>query len=233
MATPGVQPPREIRPGLFHWTAVHPKIRIPVSSYWLASARLLLDPLLPPAGAGVPAAGLAWLREHGPPERVILTNRHHWRDSSEIVAAFDCPVFCNELGLHELAGVAGAAHVRGFRAGERLAGGVESHAVGVLCPDETALRIPLPDGDACLAVADGVIRDGGGGEGPLAFVPDALVADTPDAVARVKRGLRAVYRRLCGLDWRHLLLAHGHPIVGGGREALRAFCAARSRRSPG
>ena len=92
--------PRSIRPGLFHWTAAHPKIRIEVSSYWLADARILLDPLLP-------SGGLDWLAEAGPPEHVILTNRHHWRHCSEIVGAFGCPVWCNELGIAELEGEAG------------------------------------------------------------------------------------------------------------------------------
>ncbi len=46
---------REILPGLFHWTAVHPKIRIEVSSYYLPEAGVLLDPLLP-------AEGLEWFR---------------------------------------------------------------------------------------------------------------------------------------------------------------------------
>jgi hypothetical protein len=210
--------PHEIRPGLVHWTAVHPRIRVEVSSYWLAASRVLLDPLLP-------GGGIQWLREAGPPAHVILTNRHHWRHSSEIVRAFGCPVWCNELGLYELAEEAGHEWVRGFRAGEALPGGIESHAVGVLCPDETALRFELAAGGACLAVADGVVRigDAGRGDGPLTFVPDSLLADDPEEVEPVKQGLRAAYRRLCELDWDTLLLAHGLPLVGDGRERLRAF----------
>jgi hypothetical protein len=210
-------PPREILPGLFHWTAAHPKIRIEVSSYWIAEPRVLLDPLLP-------EGGVEGLRALGAPEHVILTNRHHWRHCSEIVAAFGCPVWCNALGLHEFEGEKGREHVRGFRAGEALPGGIGSHEVGVLCPDETALRVPLA-GSACLAVADGVVRIGeqARGDGPLGFVPDALVADTPEQVAAVKDGLRAAYRRLCELAWDTLLLAHGLPLVGHGREQLRAF----------
>jgi hypothetical protein len=210
--------PREIQPGLYHWTAAHPKIRIQVSSYWLAGSRILLDPLLPPRG-------LDWLGRHGPPRHVVLTNRHHWRHCSEIVAAFGCPVWCNELGLHELGKEEGREHVRGFRAGDALPGGIETHAVGVLCPDETALRVALPGGAAALAVADGVVRMGedGRGDGPLCFVPDFLIADDPGQVPAVKRGLREAYGRLCELDWETLLLAHGLPLVGDGREKLRAF----------
>ena len=210
--------PRPIRPGLFHWTAAHPKIRIEVSSYWLADARVLLDPLLP-------NRGLDWLREVGPPEHVILTNRHHWRHCSEIADAFGCPFWCNELGLRELEGEAGREWVRGFRAGDVLPGGIESHEVGVLCPDETALRFDLAGGGACLAVADGVVRLGEAarGDGPLTFVPDSLLADEAAQVESVKRGLRQAYLRLCDLQWDTLLLAHGLPLVGDGKEKLRAF----------
>ena len=205
--------PHAIAPGLFHWTAVHPKIHVEVSSHWIADARVLLDPLLP-------TRGLEWLAEEGPPEHVILTNRHHWRHSSEIVRRFGCSVWCNEQGLDELDGEPGRERVRGFHAGDVLPGGIESHAVGVLCPDETALRFAPAPGVGCLAVADGVIRMG---EGPLAFVPDELIADGPEAVKRVKRGLRDAYRRLCDLEWDTLLLAHGLPLVGDGRQRLRAF----------
>lgn len=214
--------PQEILPGLWHWTASHPKIRIDVSSYWVAAARVLLDPLIPPD------AGLAWLREQGPPEHVILTNRHHWRHCTELGAEFDCPVWCNAEGLHEFEGVEGSERVRAFRAGELLPGAIESHPVGVLCPDETALRIVLEGGEACLALADGVVRNGERGDGPLIFVPDFLIADDPHEVARVKRGLRDVYRRLLDPDWDTLLLAHGLPLVRGGKDALARFVAGRS-----
>jgi hypothetical protein len=39
----------------------------------------------------------------------------------------------------------------------------------------------------------------------------------------VKRGLRSAYRRLLSLDFEHLLLAHGHPWLGGARQALAGF----------
>jgi hypothetical protein len=196
---------REILPGLFHWTAVHPKIKIDVSSYWWREGRVLLDPLLPPEGVGA---------FHGAdPEHVILTNRHHWRHSGELVNALGCTVWCNEEGLHEFTR---GEPVRGFRAGEKLPGGIESHPVGVLCPDETALWLPVKGG--ALAVADGVVRDHGG---PLGFVPDPLLGDDPEAV---KKGLEAAYAGLCErLAFDALLLAHGLPIVGGARAALAAF----------
>ena len=64
------------------------------------------------------------------------------------------------------------------------------------------------------------------------FVPDHFM-DEPEAT---KEGLRAAYRGLADLDFRHLLLAHGEPFVDSGREALAAFAGAgrggRARRRP-
>jgi len=201
---------REILPGIFHWTALHPEIRIPVSSHYVEPARMLLDPL-------VPEEGLAWFERRGPPEHVLLTNRLHSRHSARFVEAFGCEVWCNEAGLDHFGeeGAIQGLRVRGFQPGDLLPGGIESHEVGVLCPDETAFRIP--GAEPALAVADGVVRDA---EGPLAFVPDPLLGDDPEAV---KRGLRRAYRRLLALDFDHLLLAHGNPWLGGARQALARF----------
>ncbi len=201
---------REILPGVFHWRTVHPAIRIEVSCHYLEAARMLLDPLLP-------EEGLAWFERRRAPRHILLTNRLHSRQSQRFVEAFGCEVWCNEAGLGHFGakGEVRDLRVRGFPPGEVLPGGIESHEVGVLCPDETAFRIP---GVApALAVADGVVRDGAG---PLVFVPDSLLGEDPEAV---KRGLRAAYRRLLALDFDHLLLAHGNPWIGGAREVLAEF----------
>ncbi len=199
---------REILPGLFHWTATHPRIKIEVSSYYVLEPGVLLDPL-------VPSEGLDWFRARRDPALVILTNRHHYRHCAEFQQAFGCAVWCNAEGMQEFQA---GEKIHPFEVGHIFPGGIESHPVGAICSDETALRIPISDG--ALAVADGVVRDG---DRPLSFVPDALIADTPDEVARVKRELKASYTRLLDLDWDHLLCAHGHPWIGGAKQALRAF----------
>ncbi len=199
---------QEILPGLYHWTARHPGIGAEVSSYYWAAPKVLLDPLLP-------SQGLEWLRQQGPPEAILLTNRHHDRDSQQIVDAFGCAVRCPAAGLHELADK--ALQPTGYAPGDTLPGGVEAIEVGVLCPDESALLLPV--GEGALAVADGVVDMGGG----LGFVPDGLLGDDP---AAIKRGLKEAYARIAdGFAFDTLLLAHGPPIVTGGREALRAFAA--------
>lgn len=204
--------PKEIAPGLYHWTATHPAIHIHVSSYYLARERVLIDPLLPSPG------GLEWLEEHGPPEQIVLTNRLHSRHSARIVAAFGCAVWCNREGMFNMAA---ALHAKPYAPGDVLPGDVRVVEIGVLCPDESALLLP---GVRAAAVADGVIRDD---DGPLEFVPDGLLADTPREAAAIKRGLKAAYRRLAAEDFDHLLLAHGHPWVGDGRAALKAWAEAK------
>ena len=42
----------------------------------------------------------------------------------------------------------------------------------------------------------------------------------------MKAGLRSAYSRLLDRDFDSLLFAHGEPLLGGGREALRHFAEA-------
>jgi hypothetical protein len=195
----------EILPGLRHWTATHPKIGIEVSSHWVPGAGALIDPLLPPG------EGLAAFREEQPPDRVLLSNRHHLRDSEQIAAELGCRIECSRPGLHEFDD--GPA-VEAFDFGDEVAPGIEALEVGAICPDETALL--LRDAGA-LVIADGIIRY----SDELQFVPDSLLGDDPE---RVKRGLRDAYSGLLNRDFDNLLFAHGRPLIGGGKEALREFC---------
>jgi hypothetical protein len=200
--------PDELAPGLFHWTAFHPRIRQRVSSYYLRDERVLIDPMLP-------SGGLEWLAsaERGPPQTILLTNRHHYRGSAVVVEAFGAVVRASRPGMHEFGR---DRPVEPFDYGDELPGRIVAHEVGAICPDETALEIGAARALAC---ADGVVRSEM--DGPLAFVPDWLLGDDPEGV---KRGLRAAYRRLVEeLDFDHLLLAHGLPVVGEGREQLREF----------
>lgn len=199
---------RSVLPGIEHWTAVHPRIGIPVSSYRLPAAGVLLDPL-------VPAEGLDALREPAPPSAAILTNRHHWRACSELIEAFGVTVHAPRAGLHEFGP---DRPVTAYDPGDALPGGGVAHEVGVLCPDENAIWFA---DHRALAIADGIIRHPPGG--PLALVPDPLLGDEPEAV---RRGLRARYRELAAeLGPEHLLLAHGNPVIGGATAALEEFAA--------
>jgi hypothetical protein len=200
----------EIQPGLLHWTAYHEGIGEDVHSYFHVPSGTLLDPM-------VPLGGLEALARNGRPERIVLTNRHHYRHSDRFRTEFGCPVLCHEAGLHEFSG-----GVEGFSWGDAFAPGVVAHEVGVLCPEETAVQV----GNA-LAFADSVIR---GRHGELGFVPDELLGDDPVAI---RRGLRERFRALADeVEFDALLLAHGDPVTRGGRTALRTFADAPTAGAP-
>lgn len=191
---------REILPGVIHWTAKHPNIGIEVSSYWLVPERTVLNPLLPPGGPRAFGAE--------PPEHVVLTNRHHFRQSDH----FGVPVYAPRAGLQEFTA---EQHVQGYDDGDEVVPGIRARAIGELSPDEFALVIPRAK---AVALADGAVRFG---DRPLHFVPDNLIGDDPEAV---KAGLKREFARLADEeDFDALLLAHGDPLPTGGREALRAF----------
>ena len=51
--------------------------------------------------------------------------------------------------------------------------------------------------------------------------PEEHLGDDVDAM---KREIRESYGKMAGeLEFDHLLVAHGEPVVGGARDALRAF----------
>jgi hypothetical protein len=197
---------QEIAPGIWHWTAKHPKIRWDVSSYFVPDTGALLDPLLP-------AEGIERLEELGPPREILLTNRHHWRHCGELAERFGLRVRAPRSGMHEFSE---GDPVDPYDPGDELAGGaIVVHEVGGICPDECALHVPSV---SALAVADGVMHYDG-----LAFVPDRYM-DDPEGT---KQALKEAYARLVDeLEFEHLLTAHGDPLVGGARDALRAFASA-------
>ena len=197
---------QEVLTGVWHWTAHHPKLGIVVSSYWLEDGGVLIDPLVPRArraSSGSPSR----TRE---PAAVLLSNRHHLRESERFAERFGCPIYCNSAGLHEFAG---GPEVVGFAAGEELPGGRHRACeVGAICPDETALHLPGPRALARWRTASsGAGRLGTGG--PLGFVPDSLM---DDPAARQAGLLTHCERLLEELDFEHLLLAHGGPVIGDG-----------------
>ena len=188
----------EIAPGIFHWQAPHPKIGADVSSYWLPQLRTLLDPLAVP-------------EEVDGVQHILLSCRHHVRDSLDVRTRFAATVRAPRTGMHEFDE---DTPIEPYDFGESLAGGaVTAHEVNAISPDETAFHIPAVN---ALSLADGAIRYGE----ELDFVPDRYMHD-PE---RTKAGLKQAFGRLADeLDFDVLLLAHGTPIASGGREALRHF----------
>lgn len=192
----------EIAPGVFHWTAEHPRIQMAVSSYYLAEPRTVLDPMVPPAG-------LEWFDNGNPVERVVLTNRHHGRDSARFVDAFGARVLVPEAGLREFEDK--DLEVEPYRPGDEVAPGVVVHEGGAICPDDMILEVRPAK---ALAMADGVIR-----YGEFGFVPDQLMED-PE---RDKRAIVESLRPLLELEFDAVLVSHGEPQAHGAKEALTRF----------
>jgi glyoxylase-like metal-dependent hydrolase (beta-lactamase superfamily II) len=196
----------EVLPGLFHWTARHPRIGIDVSSHFVSGSGTAIDPLLP-------EAGIEWF-EGRDVRRVVLSNRHHLRNAEPIAERFGCPILCHEAGLHEFER---GPEVRGFAFGDSLADDVRALEMDAICPEDTVLRIEAAGG--ALLFADSLIH-----YGELGTVPDNLIGDDPEQVrAKIRRRARALTDERCD----NLLFAHGLPLLGGGEEALRAFAAGR------
>jgi hypothetical protein len=194
----------EIGPGVLHWSARHRGIGQIVHSYYVQDAAAVLDPM-------VPGGVINELSGRRAPERILLTNRHHYRQSDSLVREFGCPVLCPESGLHEFEP---GSQVQGYAYGDQVAPRITAHEVGAICPDDAALHIDA--GEGLLAFADGLIR----WEGELSFVPDFLIGEDPESV---KRGIVESLRRLCELEFEGMLFAHGEPLLGDAKRALTAF----------
>jgi hypothetical protein len=141
---------------------------------------------------------------------VLLSNRHHLRHAELFAEELGCTIYCSKPGLHEFED---GPEVKGFDFGDEVADGIEALEVGSICPDESALWIR--DAGA-LAIADGIKHY----NGEMDFFSDSLLGDDPDGV---KRGLCEAYAGLLDLPFDSLLFAHGDPIIGSGKDALREF----------
>jgi hypothetical protein len=195
---------QEIVPGIVRWTAHHPSIGADVSSHLVLGSGTLIDPM-------VPEDGIDALRGHNV-ERIVLSCRHHVRDSERIAAELGCPILAHEAGLHEFED---GPSVEGFAFGDELAADVTALEMGAIAPDDTVLRIDAAGG--ALLFADAVINFGKPG-----FVPDKLIGDDPDGV---KEKVRRHAEALLSERFEHLLFAHGEPRLGDGHDALREFAA--------
>ena len=195
---------QEILPGLWHWTTFHEEIAARVSSYYVEPAGALLDPR-------VPDEGLDAFAGRPRPQQVVLTSGLHARHASTFADAFGCLIRASPEALERLHG---SLDAEPYSAHDEVAPGLTAIRIGKLCPDEYALHVAIAEG--AIAFADGLIRYGGA----LGFVPDTLLGDDP---ATVKAGLKDAFRGLLTREFDHLLFAHGEPLIGGGKTALRDF----------
>ena len=195
---------QELTPGIRHWTAVHPNLRMEVSSYWLPELGVLLDPIaVPEEVEGV--------------RHILLSNRHHRRDALAARERFGALLRAPRVGMHEFEP---GDPIEPYDFDEPLADGqIVPHQVTELWPDDGALQIPSV---RALAIADSVMNY----DDRLSLVPDRFMDDPPAESRALREGLA---RLADELDFDHVLPAHGTPLIGDGRERLREF----ATRAPG
>jgi hypothetical protein len=195
----------EILPGLVQWSCFHDGIGRWVYSALDLRSGALIDPM-------EPTEGLQRVASFATPQRIVLTNRHHYRHSARYSERFGCPVLCHEAGTVHFAQ---ERRVQGFRFDEQLADGVRALELASICAEETTLLLDVADGVLCFG--DGVTR---ARDGSLAFMPDDRLGDDPDAVrAALSRNLQRMFEE----DFDALLFAHAEPVLGGGRALLGDF----------
>ena len=198
---------KEILPGIYHWTAKHPNTGSLASSYFVAESGTALDPMVPTD------VGLDWFEGERAVQAIALTNRHHDREAKAYCERFGLgPVLVPDSGLYEFEGK--DLEVSGYAPGEEIITGIVVHEVGAICPDDMALEIRSA---GALAMADGLVHV----DGRVRFVSDGLM-DNPD---QTKRELAQSLEQLLDVDFDTLLFAHGEPIVGDAKQALRDFLA--------
>jgi hypothetical protein len=200
----------EIAPGIYHWTAEHPDIHLPVSSYYVEPAGIVTDPL-------EPEEGTAFFDElEVPPQQVVLTIGLHWRHSDRFAERYGATIRACPAAIARW-GESSERSAEPFEFGDEVAPGVVAVGTNSISPDDTTFHIA--HGGGALAFGDGLVRPPVAGS--LGYVPDFLM-DEPE---KTKQGLTDAYRGLLERDFEHLLFAHGEPLIGGGHSALSDFVA--------
>ena len=193
---------RELRPGLWRWTAFHPEWKADVGSvaYESAEELVLIDPLLERDDA---LDGL--IQEVAKPVAVLVTVFWHTRSAD---------VLARRRRVRVLAPAAGKAAVRRrapaaepFRPGDALPGGVE--AIPTARANEVVYWIPehraVVAGDVLLGAPAGGVR-----MCPRSWLPASTTLDR----------LAASLRPLLDLPVTRVLVSHGEPVLRNGRAAL-------------
>jgi hypothetical protein len=204
----------EILPGLVQWSAFHERIGHMVHSSFALESGTLIDPM-------EPQEGLEAIADLATPQRILLSNRHHYRHSAGYARRFGCPVLCHKAGLGHFAD---DRPVQGFSFDEQLAEGVRALELGSICAEETTLLLDVEDG--VLSFGDGLTREA---DGSLAFMPDALLGEDPRSV---RAGLSKNLCRMLDEDFDVLLFAHSEPVLSGGRALLSDFLSRETTQLP-
>ena len=203
---------RELAPGLWRWTALHPgwspgdDWEQEVGCVYLETATsvLLIDPLVP----GELAARETFLQRldadverHGKPVSILLTVPWHERSAPELAERYGAEVWANERAVGEIDSVTNP-----FAPAEVLPGGL----IGIDAQRAGETLLWLPEQHA-LVSGDVLLGDGDGG---LRLCPESWL----DGITLVE--LRLALAGLLDLPVELVLVSHGEPVLADGGVAL-------------
>jgi glyoxylase-like metal-dependent hydrolase (beta-lactamase superfamily II) len=202
---------RELRPGVWHWEARHPEWNERqwwgplVSSYAIddGTRLVLFDPLAPPAEI----ESLAAERETA----IVLTCPWHRRDAEALARRYGAPLYVPPPDDGDPSAVDGTV----FRAGERLAVGVE--AFPGMEPNDLVLWVESHG----VLVAGDTLQDRGDGLQFLGDLANNVPAEHAANMEQILEGMKP----LLSLPVELVLLTHGAPAD---RAALERALTSRS-----
>jgi glyoxylase-like metal-dependent hydrolase (beta-lactamase superfamily II) len=203
---------RELAPGLWRWTALHPDWspgddwEQEVGCVYLETAAsvLLIDPLVP----GEPAARETFLQHldadverNGKPVAILLTVHWHERSSAELAERYGAEVWANEGAVGEIDSVTNP-----FAPADVLPGGL----IGIDAQRAGETLLWLPEQHA-LVSGDVLLGDGDGG---LRVCPESWL----NGITRLE--LKLALAGLLDLPVELVLVSHGEPVLADGKAAL-------------
>ncbi|MEE8125903.1 MAG: hypothetical protein V3T42_08830 [Nitrospirales bacterium] len=184
---------KSLLPRIWEWSWFSEEKQLNFNGHLLAVGehRILVDP------PSMSAENIAFARQEGPVDYIILTNRDHEREATKLRQEFGCTVMAPDLDAKEM----GITIDKTFKDGELLPGGIWvvqlSHQKS---PGESALF--LQQGKGTIIVGDAVI---GHQPGALRLLPPEKYSD----IAQAREGLR----RLLKYTFDSLVVGDGTSIL--------------------
>jgi hypothetical protein len=211
----------EIAPGIWRWTTLHPEWQPDVEwgkevasfAFAVDETLVLVDPLVPD---GV-WERLDELADERASVAALITIPYHVRSSEDVLARYGAKasVWGHPAAARRLRD---GSVLRPIEPGAPLPGSAQAFAIGSPRRQEMPLWFPshraLAFGDTVVGV-DGSLR-----------VWEWNAVDTPKRQAWYRDRFVPTLEALLALEIESVLVTHGPPVVGGGREALRAALAA-------
>ena len=192
-------------PNIWEWSWFSEEKQLNFNGHLLTVGehRILVDP--PP----MTASDIAFARQGGPVDYIIVTNRDHERETARLREEFHCTVMVPELDAKEMT----LTIDKTCKDGELLAGGIWIVQLAhQKSPGESALF--LQTGKGILIVGDAII---GNPEGALRLLPPEKYAD----IGQAREGLR----RLLKYNFDSLIVGDGASIVTGAKSLLEQVLA--------